>query len=148
VQVVDIDMIGAEAAKAGFAGLDEVVSRRAFVVGALAGGEGGFGGNENLIAAAFDGFAEDFLGDSIGVNIGGVEEVDAGFEANIDEAGGLGDVGRAPGFEKFIRAAKGAGAEAEDGDFEARIAKLSVFHGDEMSVGGLAMRKQGIGTRD
>ena len=76
-----------------------------------------------------DGFAEDVFGEAVGVDVGGVEEVDAGFDADVDEAGGFCDVGGAPGFEEFVAAAEGAGAEAEDGDFEAGVAELSVFHG-------------------
>ena len=118
-----------EAAQTGFAGADEVIARGAEIVGAVAHGEGGFGGDEHAIAFAGDGFAEDFFGDAVGINVGGVEEIDAGVEADVDEAGGFGDVAAAPGFEEFVAAAKGAGAEAENGDLQAGVAELSEFHG-------------------
>ena len=98
-------------------------------MGPLPDGEGGFGGDEQAIAFAGDGFAEDFFGDAVGINVGGVEEIDAGVEADVDEAGGFGDVAAAPGFEEFVGAAEGAGAEGENGDLKSGVAELSEFHG-------------------
>ena len=67
-----------------------------------------------------------------GIDVGGVEDIDAGVEADVDEARGFGDVGVAPGLEEFVAAAERAGAEAENGDLQTRIAELSVFHGEWM----------------
>jgi hypothetical protein len=127
--VVDVDVVGGEAAETVFAGLNEVIARGAEVVGAVAHGEGGFGGNEDAIAFAGDGFAEDFFGKATGVDVGGVEKIDAGFEADVDEARSFRDVTAAPGFEEFVAAAEGAGAETENGNLQAGMAELSIFHG-------------------
>src|SRR5580704_4056292 len=128
VHVVDVDVIDRESAEAGFAGLDEMLARGAEVVRAVAHRESGFGGDENAVAFAADGFAEDFFGEAAGVDIGSVEEIDAGFEANVDESRSFGDVAGTPGFEKFVAAAKGAGAETENGNLQAGMAELSEFH--------------------
>jgi|SRR5580704_22928 hypothetical protein len=88
VHVVDVDVVDAEAAEAVFAGLNQMMARGAEVVRAVAYAEGGFRGNENAIAFAGDGFAEDFFGEALGIDVGGVEEVDAGVEADVDKARG------------------------------------------------------------
>ncbi len=87
------------------------------IVGAFAHVECGFGGNQNAGAASGDGFAEDFFGCALGINVGGVEEVDSGFETDVDEARGFFNVAVAPGVEKLAATAEGASAEAKDGNF-------------------------------
>ena len=134
MHVVDVDVVDREAAETVFAGLDEVLARRAEIVGAVAHGESGFRGDKNAVAFAGDSFAEDLFGEAAGVNVGGVEEIDAGFEANVDEARGFGDVAGAPGFEKFVAAAEGAGAETENGNLQAGMAELSEFHNIGLDV--------------
>jgi hypothetical protein len=90
-----------------------VVAGAADVVRALAGAEGGLGGDENVVAPEVcDGFAEHGFAVAVGVDVGGIEEVAAGLHANVDEVGGFGILGRAPGFEEVVRAAEGACAEA------------------------------------
>src|SRR5690349_185060 len=79
------------------------------------------------LPAAFDRLAEDFLRESARVAVGGVEHVDAGFKADVDQSLGLGDVARPPGLEEFIAAAEGTGAEGERRNHEARCAELPVF---------------------
>ncbi len=65
-------------------GVDQMIARGADVVGSVADAEGGFGGDQNLVAiAAFDGFAENFFGEAVGVDVGGVEMKDAGIEADV-----------------------------------------------------------------
>ena len=66
----------------------------------------------------------------------GVEEVEAVFEADIDEACRLLHVGRAPLAEHLAAATEGAGAETQDGDFEAGSAQLTVFHACVLISGG------------
>ena len=65
-----------------------------------------------------DRLAQDFFREAVGVNIGGVEEVDAGVEADIDKAGGLVSVGSCPTrLKELVAAAESSRAEAERGDF-------------------------------
>lgn len=71
MHVVDVDVMDGEAAESVFAGLDQMVTRGADVVGAVAHGERGFCGDENAIALAGDGLAEDFFGEAFGVDVSG-----------------------------------------------------------------------------
>ena len=130
VEVVDVDVVGVEALEGLLESGGEVVAGAADVVGALAGAEGGLGGDEDVFALEVgDGFAEDGFAVAVGVDVGGVEEVTAGFHADVDEMGGFGVLGGAPGFEEVVGAAEGAGAEAELGNFEAGAAEGAVLHG-------------------
>ncbi len=56
---------------------------------------------------------EDLLRGAVRIDVGGVEQVDPGLEADLDQAPSLGGVGVAPGAEQRALAAEGAGAEAE-----------------------------------
>ena len=49
---------------------------------------------------------EDRFGLAFGVDIGGVEHVESGVQADVDHARGLGDRRGAPGLEKLSRAAE------------------------------------------
>ena len=117
MHVVDVDVIGIEAAQAILAGLDDVVARGADVVRAVAHGECGFRGNQNGVATSGDGFAEDFFGHAFRINVGSVEEIHAGFEADVDQTRGFLHIAIAPGLKEITTTAEGAGAEAEDGNF-------------------------------
>jgi hypothetical protein len=92
-----------------------MMARGAEVVGAVAHAKGGFRGNENAIAFADDGFAEGFFGKALGIDVGGVEEIDASVEVDVDEARGFRNVAAAPSFEEFGAAAEGAGPELRKG---------------------------------
>jgi hypothetical protein len=56
------------------------------------------------------------------------EEVHAGFEAQVDQPPGLGDVSVTPGIEQRASAAERAGAEAKSRDLEAGRPEKPVFH--------------------
>jgi len=120
VHVVDVDVVGAEASERGFTGGDEVIARGAEIIGKFGRGysaEGGLRRDEELVASAFDGSAENFFGGSVGVAVGSVEEVDAGIEAEGDEIFCFFELGGAPGFEEFVGAAESAGAEGKFRNF-------------------------------
>ena len=70
-------------------------------VGAVAEAEGGFGGNEHFVAASGDGFAENGFSVAGGVDIGAVEHVETGFQADVDEAGGFLHAAGAEGGEQL-----------------------------------------------
>src|SRR5258708_10636979 len=86
------------------------------------------GGDEGQVAPALKCRAEHILGADVGVAVGGVEEVDAGFKADVEQAARFVDFGAAPGFEKLVGAAERSGAETESGDFEAGASEKTVFH--------------------
>jgi hypothetical protein len=70
-----------------------------------------------MIPFTFNSLPDNFFRQSIGIDVGGIEEIDTGFEAKFDEAFGFGDVAASPSLEKFVAAAKRGDAEAENGDF-------------------------------
>src|SRR5262249_37604608 len=88
------------------------------------------GRDEQPVAPAGDGLAEDLLGQAVGIDISGVEERRAGLERDVDEARRLLELCIAPGPKKFAAAAKGRGPEAKDRHFEAGPAEQTVFHAD------------------
>jgi hypothetical protein len=45
-----------------------------------------FGGDDQIVPAALDGPADDLLGLTAGVDVGGVDDVDAGLERAVDDA--------------------------------------------------------------
>src|SRR5882672_8493651 len=141
VKMVDVDVIGAQTAQTGFAGLDQVMSRRAQVIRPFPHPKCGFRGNQNLVAAPRNRFAQNFLREAFRVNVGGVKQVDAGLETDRDEAGGFGHVAGAPAAEKLRTSTKRAGAKTEGGNFQSRTAKLSKFHSAVDAARREAMRK-------
>jgi hypothetical protein len=56
------------------------------VVGAGAHGQGELGGQDDVVAAARQSLADDFLRLARGVDVGGVDEVDAAVECGVDDA--------------------------------------------------------------
>src|ERR1700722_2637316 len=58
VKMIDVDIVSAETTQAGFAGLDQVMARRAQIVWSGAHAKSSFRRNENLVTAIGDGFAE------------------------------------------------------------------------------------------
>ena len=121
-------MVHAEAPERGVDGVEEVLPRQAPVVGAVAHGEVGLGGHDDLVAAGqvAHGPAQDLLARPARVHVGGVEEVDAVVEGLAHElpAGLLGQDPVPP-----ARRAVGHHAEAEARDLQAGTSERDVFHG-------------------
>ena len=81
VQLVEVDVVELQAAQAGLDLVDDMVSALAAAVGLLAHHAGGLGGDDDLVARQFQRFermADQRLGLAERVDIGGVDEVDAG----------------------------------------------------------------------
>ena len=95
VRLVEVDVVDPETPQARLAGADEVVAREALVVRAVAHAEAGLRRDEQAVAAALDRRPDDLLGDAARVDVGGVDQVDAGVEAAVDDAAGPVAVGRA-----------------------------------------------------
>ncbi len=94
MDLVEIDVVGLEAAEAILDRMVEVLATEALVVGVVAHRVEEFGGDDDFVAGdaeGLDGATEDFFADAEGVHVGGVEEVDAQFP-------GLGNEGEAFGF--------------------------------------------------
>ncbi len=81
VDLVEVDVVGLEAAQAGFDGVHDVASRSADIVAADAGAAIDLGGDDDVFARdgeIFEGLADADFGLALGVDVGGVDEVDAG----------------------------------------------------------------------
>jgi len=87
VDLVEVDVVGLEAAQGVFDGADDPAPRAALPVGVVAHGAVELGGEDDVVAASLDGFSDDLFGFASGVDVGGVDEVDAGVEGGVDDAG-------------------------------------------------------------
>ena len=110
-----------------------MVAGEAGVVRSRAGREPRLRGDENAVAAAGERFAEDLLGEAIGIDVGSVDEVDAGVEALVDLPGGELDVGCADDGE-HAAPPEGHRSEREGGDAQARATELAIFHVDGFRI--------------
>ena len=121
--VVEVDAVGPETAETGFTGLENVIPRRADVVWSCPQAKGGFGGDQNIPALAFDGFAENFFQESVRIDVRGIGKIDAMVKANPYQLFSFRDIGFSPRTKKCIPSAKSPGAKAEHGNFQAGISK-------------------------
>jgi hypothetical protein len=79
------------------------------------------GGEHDPVAAALERLADDLLRLAAGVDVGGVDDVDARVERAVDDPDRLLVVGVAPGAEHH-------GAEGEGADLDAGAAEGAVAH--------------------
>src|SRR4051794_24558267 len=75
VGLIEVDVIGAEAAQAALAGFDEVAARESGFVGAGFEADEAFGGDDDILAQLAQRLTEDFLRLAEGIDIGSVEQV-------------------------------------------------------------------------
>src|SRR5262245_7587969 len=101
MHVVDVDVIDSEPPQACVTSSEQMMTRRAGVIRAFAESKGRLGRNQEVVALALYGLAENFLGKSIRVDVSRIEDVDASVKAEADEALGLLNSGGSPGLEKF-----------------------------------------------
>ncbi len=143
VDLVEVDVVGLEAAEAGVDGVHDVAAGGADLVAAGAGAAEDFGGDDDLCAGdvqVSERLAEGLFALALGVDIGGVEEVDAGVDGGFDELVGAGLVDGADGAEEAGAAVEGHGAETEGRDEEAGVAEGLVLHRDSFGPRGSADR--------
>ena len=105
-----------------------MVARGTKIVRPVAHSKRGFGGDQHFVAASFHCLAKNFFRHTSRIDVCRVEQIHAGFEANIHEPGGFGYVAISPRAEKIIAASERACAKAQDRHFQSRITQLSVFH--------------------
>ena len=87
VELEQVDIIRAQTFQRAIDGFGQMGAGGAHIIGPVAEAEGCLGGNDHLVAAALDGGTQNFLGQSLGIDIGAVEHGNAGVEADVDEAG-------------------------------------------------------------
>ena len=86
VELVEVDVLHVETAQAVLDALDDVLARRAGVVGPVAHREAALGREEQVVAVVLRRLADDLLGHARRVHVGGVDEVDAVVDAQVDLA--------------------------------------------------------------
>ena len=128
MQLQQVDVVGAQAGQRRMHAFDQVVARAAHVVGPRPAAQRQLGGDDGLVPPALERLAQDGFGGAIGVHIGGVEQVDAGLQADVDDAARGRCVGAAPGAEQRALATEGAGAKAQGRHVKAGAAERAVFH--------------------
>ena len=92
----------------------------------------------HLVAWAGDGLTEYFLRHALRVNICSVEEVYPGFQTDVHQASGLGDIRRTPRFEEFATTAESRGAKAKHRHLQSRTSKPFKFHNPRINDRGSA----------
>src|SRR4030095_7712682 len=88
VELIQIDVVGAEPAQASLDGVDQVIPRRAHLVGAGASAEGPLRGNQDLMAASLESLSQDLLCLSARIHVRRIKHGGAGIETEIDETHG------------------------------------------------------------
>ncbi len=119
--LVEIEIVGLQAAQAVFHGAEQMLARQAEVVRPFAHGKACLGSDDQLVAVAVAQPAPDnLLGDAARVDIGCINEISAGLDKPIHHLDAL-------GFGAL--ASEGHGAQAKLTYFQARAAKIAIVHG-------------------
>ena len=119
VQIIDVDIVGAEPLQAFVGGLQHPAPRQAAPVGIVAHGIGELGGEHPVLPVVGDGAADHVFRIAVRIGIGGIDEVDAG----------LARLGDDPRRGRLVgRSAEHHGAEADRRNFQAAAAELTIFH--------------------
>jgi hypothetical protein len=133
MQLVQVDVLHLQALQARLYAVHDVMARVAARIGPLgAGGAEHLGGHDHVLAwhlEVLECLAGDDLRAAVRIDVGGVDEVDAGVERAADQRIGLGLLQRADGAPHAALAAEGHGAEAEFRNEQAGAAEFSVAHG-------------------
>jgi hypothetical protein len=128
VHVVQVDVVGAEAAEAVLAGAHEEMPRRANIVRRRAHREGRLGRDQQITAAAGDRRPEDLLGSPARIGIRGVEERRAGVDTDVHQPLRLGHIRAAPRSVELAAAAERRRSEAQHRHAQPAPAQLPEFH--------------------
>ncbi len=120
VDLVEVDVVGAEPAQRRVAGAQDVQARVALIVGTEAGPPVDLGAEDHLVAAAGQGLPDDALRIARVVDVGGIDEVDARVQRGVDDPDRVG-LGRA--------SAEIHRAEAQRRHAHAGPAQQSMVHG-------------------
>jgi len=125
VDLIEVDVVGLQAAEASFDGVHDMPARRAHIVTAGADSSEDFGGDDDVFARdlqILERLTKHRFALAFRVDIRSIEEVDAGLKAGFDEFVGSRLIDGANGFPVALAAAKSHGAEAQGGNEKASIA--------------------------
>ena len=139
VDLVQVDVVGAEPAQAVVALGDDPAPRVPLGVGVLPHLPVHLGGEHDLVPLGpGQGLAHDLLGLAERVDVGGVDEIDPGVERGMDDPDGFVVIRGAPGPEHH-------GPQAQGADLYAGPAERAVLHRTESShgSGGVSLQETG-----
>ncbi len=128
VQLEEVDVVRAEPPERSLDCGQQVLARGADVVGARPGPERALGRQDHLVPPPFDRLAQHRLGLAAAIDVGAVEHVESGVQADVEQPPRFGPVAAAPGRRRCGAAAEGQRAEAQHWHAEARSAQTPVFH--------------------
>ncbi len=118
VDLVEVDVVGAQTAQRVLDGGGEPTPGGTLPVGVLTRGPAGLGGEDDVVTAALERLADDLL--RVAVGVGGVDDVDARVEGLVNDPHGVRGVGVAdPGGEH--QRAQGVGADLDPGPAEGAV---------------------------
>src|SRR5712691_2240191 len=129
MDLIKIDVIHSEPLQAGVYCRDDRFARETAGVGPIAPGEKHFRGHDQLVTPAHlaQGATDDLFARAVGINVGGVEEINSEIQGARDERPALLFV-QTPGMTAALRHAVGHATEAEPRDFESGFSESGVFH--------------------
>jgi hypothetical protein len=123
VNLIQVDVVSPEASQTVLALRDDPPARVALRVGVVAHLAVDFGRQDHTRPVKRgEGLTDDDFGLALGVDVGGVDEVNAGVERAVDDADRIVVIGISPGPEHH-------GPEAQWADFDAGTTKVTKFHG-------------------
>ncbi len=128
VDLIEIDVIGPEAAQAIVDGVADMLAGKTTLVGIVAHRVVDFGGNDHLVPGRPEFLQrppENGLTLAYGIHVGCIEKVNSRFQSPLDEGTAFGLI--EDPFPPFGGAVS-HGAETDAGDFEAGLAEVDVFH--------------------
>ena len=142
MDLVEVDVVGLEAAEALVDFEEDRFAGEAAAVGVVAHEAVDLGGEDDVFAfgVGLEEAADEFFAGAVGVDVGGVEEIDAEIEGLLEE--GLAVVfvegpGVAAGSSGRWGDAVGHAAKTDAGDFKAGVAEIDVVHGFLLAPGGV-----------
>jgi len=135
VDLIQVDVPGIQSFETVLAGFEDMFSPQAHVVdiarslgGFLAHGAPDFGGDDDVLSVGVgltQGVPQDFLGFTVGVDVGGVEKIYPGVQRRLDHVVGQGLTDFPDVVE--LRSERHC-SETEFGDFQTRVAQAVVLH--------------------
>src|SRR5262249_46516715 len=88
MNLVEVIIIGPQAAQTGVNSMQDVLARKPFLIGAMTHGKESFGGDHQVLARGseiFEGATQDFLTLTQRIHVSGIEKIDSQFERLLDE---------------------------------------------------------------
>jgi hypothetical protein len=107
MELEQVDVVCAQAAQASFNRPQQMPPGRTDIIWAITAAKGRLSRNEHLVAAASDRASQNLLRLPLGIDVGGIKEVEASLQTYVDEPSCLLDTCRAPRLEEFVAATKG-----------------------------------------